>query len=85
MAMVLRGKLSSLTHSMLGGGFPEAVHERLNDSRSEMAVMLLVGCVCITGGTTCVGGRVTFLINDNNDKMANNNAGWFTVTVGRYT
>ncbi len=52
-AMVFKSEPSSLTHSIMGAGLPDAVHERLKGSLSNMVVSL-TGCVCISGGTVCV-------------------------------
>ena len=52
-ARVFKSEPSSLTQVMLGAGMPDAVHETLNGSLSNMVVSL-TGCVCICGGTVCV-------------------------------
>ena len=49
----LRMAPPSLTHVMLGGGFPEAVHVRENDSLS-VTVSVGTGCTVMVGGTVCV-------------------------------
>ncbi len=55
MVMVFKSEPSSLTHSIMGAGLPDAVHERLKGSLSNMnMVVSLTGCVCISGGTVCV-------------------------------
>ena len=49
-AIVFKSEPSSLTQLMMGGGLPDAVHERLKGCLSNI-VVAFTGCVCISGGT----------------------------------